>query len=280
MKPLEALFGKHPEGTGIFVGSGASGAIAANKSAAWFDRNFDFALVPNAGYKAMAAIAANTKHCRWYSMCVEGALIRRPWWWGIPAPYIRIIDHVSYGSWAEKYMAKRGMPKERYTYLHNSYESERSQHCDKFSVRRYTCINEKGAKAKGLLLGPADYTFARAQQAGTVGVQSIHFAGLLGAKKLYMLGYELHCAGGVHHYFAPELKPFEPHSGTSNNVRPIDPQDFTEVEYRGERIRTFKQYANDVPLIKRIYPICKAEGLEIVRACVSLAELIPFQELP
>jgi hypothetical protein len=280
MLDFTELFNAHKGGVGIFIGSGASGKLAAEQSPFWFDRNYDFALVPNASYTALAEVAKLTRHVRWYSMCVEGALIRRPWWWHIPEPFTRIIDHVSYGKWAETYMHKKAMPASRFDYLHASYESERTQHCDKFSCRRYTCINEKGEKAKGLLLGPADYTFARAQQAGTVGIQSIHFAGLLGASKLTMLGYELAVVDGIHHYFAPHLKPFEPCNASSNNVRPIDPRDFTDAVFEGVPCRTFKQYANDVPLIERIYPICNAEGLRIVRSCVSLATTLPFEKLP
>jgi hypothetical protein len=266
MKELTQLFGLHPNGRGLFIGSGVSGAEVAGKPAEWFDANYDFVIVPNQGFEPYIDAAANTIKCRWYSFIIETSVVRFNWFYKIPPTFTRIL-HTKNMEWFHKVRARFESGKERdaaATFVGTAYGAGRN----KYELRSFNPRPE--GYSLGFISGDVDdINHAK----GTVALQAMHFAALLGAAHLDIIGVELCFAEGVQHYFEPDEEPF------LKSMRTF-PSWFTAVKFKGEWCLTHKHFLNSASYIDQCYPCFTRAGMSITRCCDSLIERIPRGELP
>ena len=267
MKDITQLFDTEPNARCLFIGSGISGADAAAHRAdpAWFDKHYDVVLVPNQGYEPYIETADATKHTRWYSFIIETSVVRFDWFYKIPMTFTRIL-HEKNKEWLIKVNGRWTDSTEReiaHAYTNAAYGATRN----KYELRQF---NPRSAGYDtGLISGDVDdINHAK----GTVLLQGMHFAALLGASSLDIVGCELCFAKGVQHYFE-EGEPFAKAENTF-------PQWFTYVKLNGELAKTHKHFSNSAEYLDECYPRFLKAGMRITRCCDSLIKRIPRGELP
>jgi len=265
MKDITQLFDTEPNARCLFVGSGISGAeVAAHRSDPdWFDRNYDVVLLPNQGYEPYVLTAEATERVRWYSFIIETSVVRYDWFYKIPEAWTRIL-HTKNMDWLRKINRRleTGTGYERKQFIDGAFGADRDSYTIPFNPR------SDGYK-RGFISGDIDDINHRK---GTVLLQAMHFAALLGAHSFDFTGCELCFANGVQHYFE-EGEPFA-------RAESDFPEWFTWVRFNGKWCKTHKHFANSAEFIDRIYPQFTNAGMKVTRCCDSLIERIPRGELP
>ncbi len=275
--PASELFGSHMNGRGLWIGSGPSGKMALEGSAADYDAHYDFVIVPNKGYVPVTALAGACGRTKWYSLQVEATIVRFDWFWDIPTPpFTLILEHNNLVHLARESYPMPDRP--RCSNLFNAYLVCRSWYPDAkhpgplkpayFDPRRYFTRDAiYGDNIPRLLKGPPDDEINHSR--GTNLLQSIHLAGLLGARRLDIIGCELCFPQGQRHYFE-----------TNDEQEPIDPDYITEVEIDGERAQTHRHFSTSAEYIENIVPLLRPHALDVVKCFDGgLLRNIPTGEL-
>lgn len=173
---IAVLEGRHPGSRMLIVGTGPS----AQQVLAWDDRLRE-------RYDAIIALNGSILKLRTYDYFLSVESKAYHWdWFSTPTPD-HVIRCVSESGTRLAEEAGRADSQPRLYLLRHVYQ-------DPVDIRRY----RNPAGEEGLLVGPRGET---GLGAGTVTLAAIHFAAMLGAISIHVIGADLHFRSGMQHFY-------------------------------------------------------------------------------